>query len=105
MFALLYRSKCIMSLSTLRESALFIICYIVPMKQLIIVTLEVIETNVFFFQNKEPSTRKFDQKIQLNLSDEMISNILNNKERYAKFLKRTSTQAVGRFNPWQVVEQ
>ncbi len=53
----------------------------------------------------EPPRPQTDEKIRLELSNEMVGNILNNRDRYADFLRKTSTRAVGRFDPWQVVEQ
>ncbi len=63
-----------------------------------------IQEKKFLLQYKDPSPQ-IDKKIRLELSDEMVGNILNNRDRYSEFLRKTSTQAVGRFDPWQVVEQ
>ncbi len=52
-----------------------------------------------------PMTQYKDTRMPLYLSEELINSLEGYRVRFEEHLRRTSTQAVGRFNPWQLVEE
>ena len=54
-----------------------------------------------------PSNEKLirESRLKLNLSQEMIANIDKNKCAYESYLKKTTTLALGRFDPWKLVTE
>ncbi len=42
---------------------------------------------------------------RLPLSPELLSSVRGGRDRFTRFLRRTSTRPVGAFNPWTVVDQ
>ena len=57
-------------------------------------------------QGAVPAAAKVkDTRIPLYLSEEMIDSLEGYRVRFEEHLRRTSTQTVGRFNPWQLVDE